>query len=48
MDLFKTIIGGVVVIGVITAIGLRASGLSQVGKTGFQGTAGLIKTAEGQ
>jgi hypothetical protein len=46
MDLAKTIASGVVVIGIITAFGLHAKGLSQVGKTGFAGTAKVFRAVE--
>jgi hypothetical protein len=43
---FKTFIGGVVVIGLVTAVGLHATGLANViGKTGTAGS-GLLHTAE--
>jgi hypothetical protein len=46
MDLAKTFVSGVVVIGLVTAFGLHASGLSKVGKTTFTGASKLLGTAE--
>jgi hypothetical protein len=46
MDLFKAIVGGVVAIGLVTAVGLHAQGLTSVGNTAFSGTRGLFQTAE--
>lgn len=46
MDLAKTFISGVVVIGLVTAFGLHASGLSKVGSTAFSGSSKLLGTAE--
>jgi len=46
MDMIKTFISGVVVIGIITAVGLHASGLAQVGASGGKAASGLLDTAE--
>jgi hypothetical protein len=46
MDLAKTFVAGIVAIGLVTAFGLHASGLAQVGKVGFSGSQGLLNTAE--
>jgi hypothetical protein len=45
-DAFKALTAGVVAIGLVTAFGLHASGLSQVGKTGFTGVQGVLGTVE--
>jgi hypothetical protein len=42
----KTFTAGLVAIGLVTAFGLHASGLAQVGKVGFGGAQGLLGTAE--
>jgi hypothetical protein len=39
-------IGGVVVIGLVTAFGIHAAGLAQVGKTAGSAGQGLLSTAE--
>jgi len=46
MDLAKTFVSGIVVIGLVTAFGLHASGLSKVGQTAFTGSSKLLGTAE--
>lgn len=46
MDMIKTFIGGVVVIGIITAVGLHAAGLAQVGTSAGKAGQGLLNTAE--
>jgi hypothetical protein len=45
-DAFKTFVGGVVVIGLISAVGLHATGLANVTKTAGSAGQGLIGTAE--
>jgi hypothetical protein len=42
----KTLAGGLVVIGLVAAFGLHASGLAQVGQTGFTGFNKVLGTAE--
>jgi hypothetical protein len=44
-DLAKVFVAGVVTIGLVTAFGLHASGLSQLTKTGFKGASDLEGTA---
>jgi hypothetical protein len=46
MDIFKTFVSGVVVIGLITAVGLHATGLAQVGSSAGNAGQGLLGTAE--
>jgi hypothetical protein len=46
MDLAKTFVSGIVVIGLVTAFGLHASGLAKVGNTAFTGSNKLLGTAE--
>lgn len=46
MDVFKTFVSGVVVIGLVTAVGLHASGLAKVGTSGGKAASGLLNTAE--
>lgn len=46
MEIAKTLAGGVVVIGIITAFGLHASGLSKVGAVGFSGTSQVFRSVE--
>lgn len=46
MDTVKTFFAGVIAIGLVTAFGLHARGLSQVGQTGFRGASGVLGTAE--
>lgn len=46
MDVVKTFVSGVVIIGLVTAFGLHASGLSQVATSGGKAASGLLGTAE--
>jgi hypothetical protein len=46
MDLAKTFLAGVVAIGLVTAFGTHATGLTQLTRVGFQGGSGLLNTAE--
>ncbi len=46
MELLKVFVSGVVVIGLVTAFGIHATGLAKVGKVGFKGSQGLLHTAE--
>ena len=46
MDMLKAFIGGVVVIGLVTAIGLHGKGLAQVGTSAGKAGTGLLSTAE--
>jgi len=46
MDLAKTFVAGIVAIGLVTAFGLHASGLSQLAKSGGSASQGLLRTAE--
>lgn len=46
MDMVKTFISGVVVIGIITAVGLHAAGLAQVTNSAGTTGQGLLNTAE--
>lgn len=46
MDLAKVFVTGVIAIGIVTAFGLHASGLSSVGQTAFKGGSQLLGTAE--
>lgn len=46
MDLAKTFIAGIVAIGLVTAFGLHASGLSQLTRSGGSAGSGLLNTAE--
>jgi hypothetical protein len=46
MDLFKTFISGVVVIGLVTALGTHATGLSKLATSGGKAASGLLNTAE--
>jgi hypothetical protein len=46
MDLARTFVSGVVVIGLVTAFGLHATGLSKVARAGGKAGSGLLHTAE--
>lgn len=46
MDIFKTFVSGVVVIGLVAAVGIHASGLSKVATSGGKAASGLLNTAE--
>ena len=46
MDLAKTFVAGVVAIGLVTAFGLHATGLSGLVGAGGKASSGLLKTAE--
>jgi hypothetical protein len=46
MDLAKTFVAGVVAIGLVTAFGLHASGLSSVITSTGKASSGLLNTAE--
>jgi hypothetical protein len=46
MDIFKTFVSGVVVIGLVTAVGLHAGGLAKVSTSGGKAASGLLHTAE--
>lgn len=46
MDAIKTFVAGVVAIGLVTAFGLHATGLTQLTRVGLKGSAGLLSTAE--
>lgn len=46
MDLAKTFVSGVVIIGLVTAFGLHASGLANLTKAGGKAGSGLLHTAE--
>jgi hypothetical protein len=46
MDIAKTFVSGVVVIGLVTAFGLHAGGLSKVIQSGGKASSGLLHTAE--
>lgn len=45
MDIAKTFVAGVVAIGLVTAFGIHASGLSQLAKAGGSAASGLEGTA---
>lgn len=46
MDLAKTFVAGIVAIGLVTAFGLHASGLSNLTRAGGTASRGLLRTAE--
>lgn len=46
MDVVKTLVGGVVVIGLVTAFGLHAKNLSKLPKPTGQAVSGVLGTAE--
>lgn len=45
-DLAKTFVAGVVAIGLVTAFGLHASGLTGLTKAGGTAASGVLNTAE--
>lgn len=45
-DTFRVFVGGVVVIGLVTALGLHASGLAKLPKPTGQAVSGVLNTAE--
>lgn len=46
MDVFKTLVSGVVVIGLVTAFGLHATSLAKLPKPTGQAVSGVLNTAE--
>lgn len=46
MDAFKALVGGVVVIGLVTAVGLHGAGLAKVIKPAGTAVSGVFGTAE--
>jgi len=46
MDILKTLVGGVVVIGLVTAFGLHARNLAKLPKPTGQAVSGVLGTAE--
>ena len=46
MDTVKTLVGGVVVIGLVTAFGLHARNLAKLPKPTGQAVSGILGTAE--
>jgi hypothetical protein len=46
MDAFKTLVSGVVVIGLVTAFGLHATQLAKLPKPTGQAVSGVLGTAE--
>lgn len=46
MDILKTLVGGVVVIGLVTAFGLHAKNLAKLPKPTGQAVSGVLGTAE--
>jgi hypothetical protein len=46
MDAFKTLVSGVVVIGLVTAFGLHAQALAKLPKPTGQAVSGVLGTAE--
>jgi hypothetical protein len=46
MDILKTMVGGVVVIGLVTAFGLHARNLAKLPKPTGQAVSGVLGTAE--
>lgn len=45
-DTFKVFVGGIVVIGLVTAVGLHASGLAKLPSPVGKATSGVLNTAE--
>lgn len=45
MDIVKTFVSGVVVIGLVTAVGLHATGLAKVTQTSGTAASGLLHTS---
>lgn len=48
MELAKLFLAGVIGVAMVTAFGLHAKGLSQLGTSAGKAGSGLIKSAEGQ
>jgi hypothetical protein len=46
MDIFKAAVSGVVVIGLVTAVGLHGAGLAKVIKPAGTAASGVLGTAE--
>ena len=46
MDVVKTLVGGIVVIGLVTAFGLHATQLAKLPKPTGQAISGVLGTAE--
>jgi len=46
MDLAKTFVAGIVAIGLVTAFGLHANGLTGLVRVGGNASQGLLRTAE--
>jgi hypothetical protein len=46
MDILRTLVGGIVAVGIIAAVGMHSKGLAQTGQTAFTGTNRLLRTAE--
>jgi hypothetical protein len=46
MDVFKTLVSGVVVIGLATAVGLHGAGIATALKGAGSATSGVLQTAE--
>jgi hypothetical protein len=46
MDIFKALVSGVVIIGLVTAVGLHGTGLAKVIKPAGQATSSVLGTAE--
>jgi hypothetical protein len=46
MDLAKVFVSGIVVIGLVTAFGLHATGLARLTQAGGRAGSGLLNTAE--
>jgi hypothetical protein len=46
MDAFKTLVSGVVIIGLVTAFGLHATQLAKLPKPTGQAVSGVLGTAE--
>ena len=46
MDIARAFVSGIVVIGLVTAVGLHGTGLSSVIKTGGTAASGVLGTAE--
>lgn len=45
-DTFRTLVGGVVIIGLVTAVGLHAKNLAKLPKPTGQAVSGVLGTAE--
>lgn len=46
MEIVKTLAGGVVVIGIITAFGIRSTGLAKLATSGGKATSGIFRSVE--